>query len=107
MAAPWGRQCSRNRGISPIIVVIYRENQGQTLSRGQCLNGQRVNIVPQHLIDRGVHQPMTGNRGDSAERLGDNADSKMAAPIGGAGMAGMQVAFILDIELAGGKTGYQ
>ena len=52
--------------------------------------------VLQHIVDGGVHQAMARDRGDAAERLGHDGDAEMAVAAGRPGMAGVQVALVLD-----------
>ena len=58
-----------------------------------------MDLARYEVSDGGIHQAMPGNRGEAAERLGDDADAKVARAACGAGVSRMQVAFILDDEL--------
>jgi hypothetical protein len=62
-----------------------------------------VDIAFHEVGECGVYQAMARHRGDAAERLGNDAYTKMALPTGRSSMTRMQVAFILYDELHGGK----
>jgi hypothetical protein len=61
----------------------------------------------QHLIHGGIHQAVAGHGGDSAKGLGDDTHSKVALAAGGAGMAGVEVTFVRDVQFQGGEAGDQ
>jgi hypothetical protein len=93
MAAPWGRECSRNRGISPIIVKtgVIR------LAGWLGLDGKRMDVGAQQIFDRGIDQPVPRYGRDPPKGLRDDADPKVAPPIGSACMARMAMTFILNM----------
>ena len=59
------------------------------------------------IVDRRVNQSMPGHRGYAAKRLRDDSNSKVTLAAGRAGMALMQMAFILHRELRRRKAALQ
>ena len=55
----------------------------------QRLDGQRVYIAVQQVVDRCVNQSMPREGRYAAERLGHDANAKVALSSGGAGMTGV------------------
>lgn len=77
------------------------------LFRRQRFDGQRMNVGLHQITDRRVHQAVSRDRRYAAESLGDDANSKMAVSLLGAGVSGMQVAFILYDQLRGREVAFQ
>ncbi len=63
-----------------------------------------MNLCLQHVIDSGVDQAMTREGGHRAKRLGDDAHPEMALAAGRAGVAGMVVGVVVDLEQQGGES---
>ena len=63
-----------------------------------------MDIALQKIIDGGVDQPVPGHGGDPAKRFGHDPNSKVALAPARAGMACMQVTFILHRKLRGIKA---
>ncbi len=78
-----------------------------SLQRRQRVNGQRVYVRFEQIRDGGIHQAVTGQGCEAAEGSGDDLDAKMAASVRGAGVSGMQVALVHDVEKGGGKTAFE
>src|SRR6202021_3580097 len=57
--------------------------------RRRSLDGQCVNVGFQQVVDGGVHQAVTRQRGYSAERLGHDGYAEMTLASGRPGMAGV------------------
>jgi hypothetical protein len=66
------------------------------LERGQRFDRQSMDVGFHQVVDRGVHQSMARNGGNSAKRLGHDSNAKVAVPIRSACMACMQMAFVFD-----------
>jgi len=63
-----------------------------------------MDIALQQIIDSGVDQPVPSHGGDPAKRFRHDPNSKVALAPARAGMACMQVTFILHVELGGIKA---
>ena len=103
MAAPWGRECSRNRGISPIILGIGQIGSGRRLG----LDRQGMNIGAHQIIDRRVHQPVALQWRDSAKGLRHDLHPEMSPAVSSAHMPLVPMALILDMQLNRAETGLQ
>src|ERR1700733_13504154 len=75
--------------------------------RRRRLDGQCVNVGFQQVVDGGVHQAVTRQRGYPAERLGHDGYAEMTLASGRPGMAGVHVALILDDQEGWGETRLQ
>jgi hypothetical protein len=66
-----------------------------------------MDIGLQHVADGCVYQAMTGDRGHPAKGLGHDAHPVMTVSAGGAGVARVKAAFVLDHEFERGKAGLE
>jgi len=73
--------------------------------RGRGVDGERMDIGLQHVADGSVNQAMTGERGHAAKGLGHDAHAIMTLPAGGAGVTGVEAAFVLDHEFEWSEAG--
>ncbi len=58
-----------------------------------------MNVGFHQIAHRLEYQPMTGDGGQAAKRVGHDAHVKMALAAGRAGMAGGAVSLVVDVEL--------
>src|SRR5947209_2394046 len=58
-----------------------------------------MDVILQHVAECGVHQPVTGERCDTAKSFRYDADPKMTLAARRSGVSGMSMAFIFDDEL--------
>ena len=66
-----------------------------------------MDLVRYEIGDGGIHQAMPGNRGESTERVGDDAHAKMTCAARGTRVSRMQVALVLDDELERRELAHQ
>jgi len=76
-------------------------------ARRQRLDGKRMNVVLQKIIDGRVDQPVPGHRRYSSKRFRHDPYPKMTLPARGAGVACVQVTLIRHAELGGRKAALQ
>jgi len=71
------------------------------LGRSQGLDAQGMDIGLHQLAQRGIHDPVPGQRQLAGEGLADHPHPEVTAPIARAGVARMAVAFILKFQRTG------
>src|SRR3546814_10145134 len=81
--------------------MLQRNTAGRNRSglvRGSGADRQRVDIGRHQLAHRGIDGPVPGQRRHARERLADDADIEMPAPVTCARMARVAVAVVAHLE---------
>jgi len=68
------------------------------LGRSQGLDAQGMDIGLHQLAQRGIHDPVPGQRRLAGESLADHPHPEMTAPVARAGVACVVMAFILKFQ---------
>jgi hypothetical protein len=71
---------------------------GSDVSGSQSLDRKGVDIGFHEPAEGRIHQPVTFEWGLARKGFGDHSYPKMAAPVARTGVAGVQVAFVLNLN---------
>ena len=90
-----------------IIVLNLTQSSFRSGRRRGCVDRQGMNVGLKQVVDGGIDQAMASHRCHAAKGLRDNPYAKMALASLRPGMAGVQVALVLNDQDFGRKTTFE